>query len=564
MKSYSIRCQKGSSMIVASLALFLVFSFGIAILSISSTALLTTKSDTLRARALAAAEAGADIGISFIRDTAPDGTTDGTWRTTHPSTDPDNHTSDTWYTGTLATGATYRICVRSGTGVHAEKIIITSEGIATESGRTVTKRIKVALIHKSENVSVWNNVIFAGVGQAGKSINGNVKIRGSVHMLGDGENFTDIDMDGRWDDSNEAYTDSNSNGQYDTGEPFTDEDSDGHRDVREPFNDVNGDGTRTPPLTVTDMAEEISGTANVGNNYNSMPADLKAKLPALPTVSFGGENVQSLSAKLRVKHGRVDISGSATVGDPNATGNDRKETLNGCYVSDGYGGNQGAASAYADNGTTNGYDLGDGLVTFPVVSDPYTAPDGTNYASYMDYLHDHALVISGNLTLQNGTAYSASDGAGNSISMDASGNMTISGIVYVDGDISFARNGQINYSGKGTLVATDDIDVHCDLLPQTQFPQTDSLGLLARDEIGLATGSGDSQLKMAICMYAQSKITSEKQSEIAGTLVTSYFAMSNVPSIYQVPELADNLPPGMPARDPIWIVSIDVVSWQEQ
>jgi hypothetical protein len=555
------RCKRGNGTVLAMLALLLVLAFGLSLTSISMTALTAGRSNSLRAKAIGSAEAGVDMAVDFLRGTAPDGSTDGSWRTSHPSANPDVHNGDTWYSGTLSSGETYRICVRDGSGVHAGKIIVTSEGTATEGDRSVTRTLKVALERRSENVNVWNNVIFGGVGQAGRSINGNVKIRGSVHLLGDGEEFTDVDADGHWDDA-EPFTDKNGNSQYDTGEPYTDTDVDGHRDAQEPYNDINGDGMRNPPLTVTDLAEEISGTANVGNSYNGMTAGLKALLPSLPTTDWGGETVDTLSAKLRVKHGRVDVSGSATVGDPDNTGNSYKETINGAYVSDGYGGNKGASSVYADNGTANPYDLGDGVVRFPAVSDPYTAPDGTHYASYMAYLQANSCVVSGSLTLRRGTAYSVSNSKG-SLTMDASGNMTITGIVYVDGDINFARNGTITYSGKGTLVSTDDIFVHCNVLPAVNFPRHDALGLLARDRVELATGAGDSQLQMAMAMYAQSQVVSAKQSEIAGTIVSSYYSMTNVPSIFQVPELVDNLPPGLPGGDPIWVVTIDVVSWAE-
>lgn len=540
-------------MVIALFGLFLIFSFAVSLLSISLTSLLVTRSDTARAKALAAAEAGVDLAISFIRDVAPDGSTDGSWRTTH--------LADSKYTGTMPTGETFRFSVRSGTGLHTGKIIITSEGTATVNDRTVTRTLKVAVERRVENVSVWNNVIFGGVGQSGKSINGNVRIRGSVHLLGDGEPFIDIDMDGRWDDD-EPYTDLNGNGQYDLGEPFIDVDGDGKRDSREPFTDINGNGVYDPPLTVTDLASELSGTASIGNNYSGMPVALRSLVPPPPTEVHGGEVVESLSAKLRVKRGKVNLSGTATVGHPHVAGSGLKETVDGTYVSDGWGGNQGTDNVYSDNGHSSGYDLGDGIVTFPIVTEPYTSPEGVHYASYMEYLRDNALVIAGPLSLENGKAYSASNANG-SIELDAAGNLSISGIVFVDGDIDFARKGRVNYSGKGTLVSTNDISVHCDLLPQTNFPLSDALGLIAQRNLELATGSGDAQLTMALCMYAQGKVVSKKQSQIAGTMVASYYDMFNVPSIYQVPELADNLPPGMPAADPIWVITITVVSWQE-
>jgi len=69
---------------------------------------------------------------------------------------------------------------------------------------------------------------------------------------------------------------------------------------------------------------------------------------------------------------------------------------------------------------------------------------------------------------------------------------------------------------------------------------------------------------MAIAMYAQHQIVSNKQNQVAGTMVSSYFQMSNVPKLYQVPELADHLPPGMPGADPIYVRSVRINSWQER
>src|SRR5688572_8613992 len=41
----------------------------------------------------------------------------------------------------------------------------------------------------SKNVGIWNNSVFAGTGASGQAINGNVDIRGSMHLLGDGEPY---------------------------------------------------------------------------------------------------------------------------------------------------------------------------------------------------------------------------------------------------------------------------------------------------------------------------------------------------------------------------------------
>ena len=240
--------------------------------------------------------------------------------------------------------------------------------------------------------------------------------------------------------------------------------------------------------------------------------------------------------------------------------------MDACYVSDGYTGNQGTNNVYSDNGTSHTYDLGD-FVNFPDLMSPVTI-GGVNYPSQMNYLANSGLVINGTLNLTVGTPYSLTDGWGDSISVDASGNMSISGIVYVNGDINLNRgsaggNGTFTYSGRGTLAATGDVSVHTNLLPQNTFPTTSVLGMIARHKMYLATGSGDSQLQMMGAFYAQEQAVSQKQNEICGTFVSSYFSMQNVPHMYQVPTLPDNLPPGMPGATPIWIVKTKVNSWRE-
>lgn len=540
-----LRNHNGSGMIIGFFALLILLAFGISFLSVGLSSFMSAKRDYLRVRALEAAEAGVEQSIAYLRGTAPDGTTDGTWRTT-------GHVEP------IGSNEEFSIDVRDAAGDDPDRIVITSSGTVIYGSMTATRTVKVLVERKAENVNAWNNVIFGGVGQAGKSINGNVRMRGSVHLLGDGEAFNDIDGDEHWDD-NEPYTDKNGNGQYDIGEPFTDVDGDGKRDAREPFIDVNGNGTRDPALTVTDIAEEISGTADVGNNYNGMPVKLSNKIPALPTKWFGGENVETLSAKLRVKHGRVNISGSAVAGYPNVTGNSAKETLDGAYVSDGFGGNKGTASVNSDNGYASGYDLGENLVKFPALIDPYPP----HYSTYKEYLDDNSFHIVGGLEIGD-LSFSVGNAFG-SVSYDkTTGVLQVSGIVKVSGNIEVnGMNGALTYKGTGTLYSTENINVHCDVLPQSGFPMTDRLGLIAAKNMGIATGNGDSHLTMALAMYAQYNISIGKQCEIGGTCVSSYFSMKNVPHIYQVPKLSENLPPGMPGGDPIWIVTIKVKSWQD-
>jgi hypothetical protein len=558
------RAHRGSALITALISTMMVFITGAGLLTLSMQGARRGRFDVLRSRALALAEAGVERALFYLRTTAPDGTTDGSWRTANQ-------------TETYSDHGDYTVSVVDGTGDNLGKILITCTGRATDGPAakvstytsaasygplTARRTLRVAMTLDRQEISIWNNAIFGGVGQAGKSINGNVRIRGSVHLLGDGEAYTDVDQDNRW-DAGEAYTDANHNSTHDLGESYADADGDGHYDAREPFEDVNGNGNREPALTVTDLSSEFGGDANIGNNYEGMPFDLLALIPDLDPSAFRGETVDSLDAKLRVKHGRVALSGSATVGEPNAAGWPYlKETMDGAFVNDGFTGNAGASHVYSDNGTKADYNLGD-ILRFPTLTER-TTKGGITFNSYMDYLKTQGMTIQGSITLKPGEAYGpVSDGRGNSLSVDGGGNVSINGIVYVEGDISFAKNGgnkDMRYSGRGTLVSTNNISVETNLVPVSTFPTIHAMGFIARRDMALGTSS---QLKLAGAFYAQETISSTKQNELLGTFVTSYFMMQNVPHMYQVPTLVDNLPPGMPGSERIWVKSIRVDSWRD-
>ncbi len=419
-------------------------------------------------------------------------------------------------------------------------IRITANG-TTDSGDT-RQIITVAEV-LAENVFVWNNAIFGGDGQVGGVINGNCAIHGSVHLLGD--------MVGSGSSSIEAL--------------------------------------------------DLSGASLIHNNYVGIPAALEALIPGLPTTVFGGETIESLEAKLRVKNGAVGVSGASEIGEANIVGNGIKETMDGIYIETDdaetrWTGNQvvdgvpNPGTVQSDNGTDALYDLGD-AVQMPGLGDPYGG-----YASYGAYFDDNSLHLPDGLVLDDsnsamliiqghafppgvtvaisGDAFKVTDATGtNTIAYDfGTGVLAIDGMVQVDGNLVVGeKNFDIDYTGKGTIYAagdgsdgSGDIDIHSDLLPATIFPTVDVLGLMAKDDIALADGPGDSQLMMAGAFYAVNDIVSTKQNEIAGTFVCNNFDMgTNVPKIYQVPSLADNLPPGMIGSDPIWVVTgFDEKSWQ--
>ena len=364
------------------------------------------------------------------------------------------------------------------------------------------------------NLSIWDNAIFAGSGQSGRVINGNVDIRGSVHILG-----------------------------------------------------TEG--------TIAVEALDITGTAGVGNNYDKMDSDLRTRIPnTIPTtIELNGDTVETLNAKLRVKHGTVNLSGAATIGDPDVPGNEYKETLDGVYVNDGFGGTAGADNVYSDNGTGQPYDFGEGTFKFPLLTEIYMDSEGNTYdcggnnCTYLEYYTNYGLNITNSVADTDRLAKVSSissDTESFSIpetSPYSSDNyiiwdkdtcvLEVKGIIYANVENINIEIGnkkdQIKYSGTGTIVSKGDISVHGDLLAKELFPTTDSLGLIAYNDIKLATGGGDSQLRMMGAFYAQNEITSAKQNQIAGTFVSDNFNMGiNVPKIFQVPGLENNLPPGMP------------------
>jgi hypothetical protein len=387
--------------------------------------------------------------------------------------------------------------------VKMKNLTSSGESIWVQSTGTYGDASQLLQIYVTiKRISPWDNAIFAGAGASGAMVNGNVNIRGSVHILGSG-------------------------------------------------------------LSSSDYAIDLGGTAElVGNNYNSLDATLKAKVPALPTVIFGGETVETLNAELRVKRGIIGLSGSSTVGEANVTGNSVKESVDGSYVTDGFGGTQGESSVYSDNGWSVGYDLGDS-VAFPHLSDPYQT-----YTTYQAYLRDNALVISSASdlsTLANitpGSSFSFSNTKG-SISMDGSGNMVVSGIVYVDGGgVNMAKAGSdktITYTGSAAILATGNINVNVNLItPGNNSYPNNIIGMMTPGSIGFNEASID----VMGLFYAETSVVVQKQTDIMGTIVSNYFDMgTNVPSIFQVPETINHLPVGLIGQSSAW--SMTVVSWQK-
>ena len=503
---YLLMNQKGMALLTTLIFVFVLVTFGVSLLIMTSndTKLSALQRDSTKAFYIA--EAGVERTLYNLKkdfessEDWNDGDING-----YSLTDEDaNGFQKIEYDGE----DDYDVSFGDGTYTVALKINPSNYVTIKSKGKYDNSIRCVQVDAKIEKLSIWDNAICGGSGLPGAIISGNAEFRGSLHLLGEG-------------------------------------------------------------LSSDDIAIDLSGTAGVGNNYEGMDTELLSRVPDLPKTTFNGEEVEFLNAKLRVKHGKVKLSGAAYIGKPDVPGGDPliKETLQGVYVTDGFIGGVLDNNIHSDNGMENGYDLGGVDIVFPSLDDPYE--DDVNY-TYLDYLKDTGLEVVdfdvNNEGIQNVISADTPDfeyGApgGNHIMWDqASGTLTIEGIIWVDNvdglEIGKARIDNLEdeqtiiFAGKGTLVSANsvaDISIHDHLLANVTFPTADSLGLISAGDINVATRELDDNLNIMGAFYAENKITMAKQTELAGTFVSDYIDMGNqVPSIYQVPELINNIPPGMP------------------
>lgn len=439
-----------------------------------------------------------------------------------------------------------------------EKAIRSIHAAAKFNG--MTRRAEV--VYQAEKVNVWQNAIFAGVGSSNGVIKGNVSIFGSVHILGD--------------------------------------------------NLLQGG------IALED-AIDLTGTSIIRNNYENLPQCLRDRVPALPTVDVNGTMAETLNAKLRVKHGLVGMSGNSRIGQPYASGSTKRQMMNGTFVTDGWSGKKTTpdggrgipTDVYSDNGWNALYDLGD-KVQFPQLSDPWRDPDTgatvKRLFSVTPYTHEEFFseVLVGSFINPNDGIYTGNIdlnlSSGNAFYWNATTNKTffggaalaeradehddymqfdpaaktlkMNGQIKINGTLSFSGGGSadtISYSGRCAILTTGDVNIDVSLLSCNNgapanyagsFPVNNCLGIMTKTNINLGTGNGASQLDVMGAFYAANTITSSKQTNVMGSFVSSVFNITkNVPNVYQVPAMADNLPHGMIGN--YSITTLLQVSWRE-
>lgn len=546
-----MKTQTGSAAVISlsTVLVLLVVSGGVASLSIGT--IRRAGREATISKTMQAAQAGLELQIS--RSHAEMRTNLGRF-----INEKNNLSSDLY---TLAPGMTLTTLVTPL--ANPKTAYVTSTATYLGVSRSVRALVKV------DSYSIWDNAIFAGKGSTGNPMTGNTNIRGSVHLLGDGEAYQDLNGNGMWDPA-ETFTDKNKNKVWDPGEPFNDSNGDGVCNTAEPFQDANGNKIYEPPLTIADISTTLAGSSFVGNNYRNMPTELRSRITDPPIVN----GLETLEAKFRVKHGRIALSGNGAIGEPNDK--TYKGTMDGVFVNDGFAGTKGKLSVYSDNGTTNQYDLEHLKLKHPFISgfgaEQYIDSKGVVWTNQAAFLDANSLTIPVRSITTSTPAFTyGPDLNGNAISWTPStkttqSSLVINGIIRIDGDLTLGLPKEITYySGRGTIYATNDVFVESGLLPSAGllFPTTTVIGLIAGRNLNLSVGSGASQNHITGALYAQGVVRSYKQNEIAGTFVGNEFDMGvNVPRIYQVPSLIYNMPPAMPGDNQSHVVRR--LSWRER
>jgi hypothetical protein len=491
--------RRGGMLIVSCIFVMVFILVGGALYVFTTGEARAAERDRDEIRALALADAGLERAMNDLRLDLQNDPVHGSW-------------SDGVINGITcrATTDAYNVLPYTGnalgSGTYAVELKLaagrTDEIWVRVMGNESSRRAQIQAYVRARDMSPWHNAIYAGTGGGGTLINGHVKIAGSVHILGDnlGEN---------------------------------------------------------------DLAMDMSGSSAIINNYGGMADELVKATRALTKVMENGKLVESLEAELRVRRGKIALSGSGTVGEYDNTGNSLKELIDGVYMNDGFTGDAGEANVFSDNGAGALYDCGN-AATFPKLTDPYNG-----YATYLAYLKANSYVVPNGAKLNSlkhilpGASFSYVDPQGKGSIVMANGHMTVNGIVYVDGDFGMGNPGAsdtITYSGRGTLVVTGQAKMNANFYPATanSYPATNIVAVMTPNTIEF----NGAQTKVAGLFYGETSIVASKQTTVAGSFVSTYFDMgSQVPSIYQVPINRNEFPPGLIGTTPNY--SIGVLFWEK-
>lgn len=345
----------------------------------------------------------------------------------------------------------------------------------------------------AQNLSAWNNAIFAGAGGAGAAIHGNVKVHGSIYI--EGTNLAD-----------------------------------------------------------DDPALDFSGTAGQRNDYSGGDATLLSRLPSLPGGTDLGATTRVEQGAVYLS-GTGTLGTNALNIDGLYVGDGTYDPVQGNQAEGNVYSDNGATNGM--DLPPPGLDMPDLLndpYTDP--SDGTQYNNYKEYYD-ANSVHINAATVPGWTGVINKATNSFTvgpDAQGNSFSWNkATATITINGRVTFDGDVTLGGTTgptavDFTYTGNGALFAQasggqpGDVTIHGDLLPPagTIFPTGAFLGVLAEDDIACPASA---QKRLCGAFYAADTITSAKQNQIGGAFMANTVDMgSQVPSIYFSLGLADAVP----------------------
>jgi hypothetical protein len=354
----------------------------------------------------------------------------------------------------------------------------------------------------AENISVWNNAIFAGGG--GIPITGNVVIAGSIHILGDGLLSTTT-----------------------------------------VFSNQTGDCRNTNVGMASGLSSSIAGGTS---------SDLNAKFRiknGRVDMSVGSADIGSAASPFKGIY--------VTDGDDAGADGVNDDIIGGDNAGSGQ-------NLYADKGATSAkaYDLGDYDISMPSIDTGYMDDNcldisETGNNEFVGPVGDQKGLIAGALELTGdykvtGTDYfpniNQTDGT-NSINFDSETRvLTINGIIKVS---SLNISNDITYAGNGTIYTTGTTLIDGSVLPTTaaSYPTANVFGVVSTGDLTLPSTA---QKNLTGAYYTAGTATCAKSDELAGTIVCKNFNITaNVPKIWQGPSLSANLPPGMPGAAAVWV-----------
>ncbi len=314
---------------------------------------------------------------------------------------------------------------------------------------------------------------------------------------------------------------------------------------------------------------DLSNGSSVVNNYagiddpTSGVGTLVDKIPALDSIDFNGDTIDTLNAALHLKDATASTGLTGQLGEPDSAGDGYKETLDAVYSDVPVSSR--AGNVYAD--TIAASDL-PGDLTFPGLSDPYTDLNtGTQYPSFADFLNSnsYAPITGGDVAIDDSTpSFSYVDPMGKgSLIWDAENDtLTIDGIVKINGELQIGGDGRdrggrgrggggggrggggddsalttVLYEGTGVIWSTDDININADLYPVGHYvedgPDADSLvdgnlGLIASDEIRIDSAGGNSNVQIMATLFAENRIDVRTRANIVGSVVTNALQANRV------------------------------------